>query len=75
MRLPRAVALGGISQLLFKPPSPVKPNERPENKPSYIFDGPVNTIAAGHPVPILYGEMYVGSAVISAGIISEEIPV
>jgi predicted phage tail protein len=45
----------------------------PENKPSFLFDGPVNTIAQGHPVPVGYGEMYVGSAVISAGIVTEEI--
>jgi predicted phage tail protein len=69
-----ALALGGVSQLLFKPPKSPKPNERPENKPSFVFDGPVNTIAAGHPVPVGYGELIVGSAVISAGIITEDIP-
>jgi predicted phage tail protein len=69
-----ALSLGGVSQLLFRPPKPAKPNERPENKPSFIFDGPVNTIAAGHPVPVGYGELIVGSAVISAGIITEDIP-
>jgi predicted phage tail protein len=44
--------LGGVSQLLFKPPKAAKPNERPENKPSFLFDEPVNTIAQGQCVPV-----------------------
>ena len=68
-----SLALGGVAQML----SPtVKTGgdtpERPENKPSYLFDGPVNTITQGNPVPILYGELWVGSQVISAGLSSEE---
>lgn len=39
-----------------------------ENKPSYVFNGPVNTIAQGGPVPLGYGELIVGSYVISGGI-------
>jgi predicted phage tail protein len=35
--------------------------ERPENKPSFLFDGPVNTITQGHPVPVGYGKAFVGS--------------
>ncbi|HNQ32149.1 MAG TPA: hypothetical protein PKJ93_00055, partial [Methanoculleus sp.] len=37
--------------------------------------GPVNTMAQGHPVPVGYGEMIVGSAVISAGIEIDEVAV
>lgn len=44
-----------------------------DNSPSYVFNGAVNTTAQGHPVPIGYGRMMVGSAVISAGITVEEI--
>ena len=36
------------------------------------FNGPVNTTAQGNPVPVIYGEMIVGSATISAGIYSED---
>lgn len=39
-----------------------------ENKPSYNFNGAVNTTAQGNPVPLGYGRMIIGSAVISAGI-------
>lgn len=49
-------------------------NNSPDNKPSYTFNGAVNTTAQGYPVPVGYGRMIVGSAVISAGIIAEELP-
>ena len=51
-----------------------EPSERPENKPSYSFNGAVNTTAQGHPVPVGYGRLVVGSAVISAGIDVDEVP-
>lgn len=46
--------------------------EAPENAPSYAFGGPVNTIAQGHPVGVLYGKRRIGGAVISAGIYAED---
>lgn len=67
-----SLALGGIAQMLAPQPKTPGISERPENKPSYLFDGAVNTTAQGHPVPIGYGRMMVGSAVISAGIYVEE---
>ncbi|WP_240600504.1 hypothetical protein [Solilutibacter silvestris] len=60
--------VGGVTQLLSPQPKLKKPSERADNTPSYNFSGPVNTSAQGHPVPLLYGEMIVGSAVASAGI-------
>src|SRR3954469_14270299 len=68
-------ALGGVAQLLTPVPkvSIAGPAERPDNKPSYVFNGPVNTTAQGQPVPIGYGRLIVGGAVISAGIAAEEI--
>lgn len=62
------LAMAGISALLFAPPKPTGPNERPENTPNTYFNGAVNTIAQGHPVPVGYGELIIGSAVISAGL-------
>ena len=62
------LVLGGLSQLVSPTPKSGSPAERPENKPSNIFNGPVNTTAQGHPVPVCYGRLIVGSAVISAGI-------
>jgi predicted phage tail protein len=65
-----ALILGGVIELLVgKPRIPeIGSNEKAENKPSYLFNGPVNTTAQGHAVPVLYGRMTVGSAVISASI-------
>lgn len=68
-----SLALGGVAQLLTKPPAAQRPNERPENRPSYIFDGAVNTTAQGNCVPVLYGEMIVGSQVVSSGLSVEQI--
>lgn len=42
------------------------------NQPSYVFNGAVNTESQGHPVPLCYGRMRVGSAVISAGIEADD---
>lgn len=63
--------LGGVITLLT--PKPPGPKERPENDPSYFFDGAVNTTAQGQPVPVLFGRLVVGSAVIGTGINAEEI--
>lgn len=68
-----ALALGGVSQLLTPTPKN-QAGTQSDNKPSYIFNGAANTTAQGNPVPVLYGEMVVGSAVISAGMVAKEIP-
>lgn len=70
-----SLVLGGIAQMISPTPKSEAPAERPENMPSYTFNGPVNTTAQGQPVPIGYGRMIVGGAVISAGITTEEIPI
>lgn len=59
---------GGVVQALTPVPKAPEPPEQPDNKPSYNFNGPVNTSAQGQPVPICYGRLIVGGAVISAGI-------
>lgn len=67
-----ALALGGVAQILSPSPASEGPKEDAENTPSYIFNGPVNTVATGHPVPVGYGRLIVGGAVISAGISIEQ---
>ncbi len=64
-----AMVIGGVMQMLAPMPK-AQTNDRPENKPNTQFSGAVNTMAQGHPVPVGYGELIVGSAVISAGISS-----
>lgn len=70
-----SLILGGVAQMLAPTPKMGDPSERPENQPSYNFNGPVNTTAQGQPVPIGYGRLLIGGAVISAGLTTEEIPV
>lgn len=70
-----SLVLGGVAQLLAPSPKTGDPRERPENQPSYVFNGPVNTTAQGQPVPVGYGRLIVGGAVVSAGLSTEEIPV
>jgi len=67
-----ALALGGVVQMLTPQQRGLSTKDSPENGASYNFNGPVNTRAQGNPVPLLYGEMFVGSAVISAGIAAED---
>lgn len=60
---------GGVVQLLTPVPKLRSSKDSAANTPSYYFNGPVNTTAQGHPVPVIYGgPMQVGSAVASAGI-------
>jgi predicted phage tail protein len=67
-----SLALGGIVQILSPQQKGLSAKDSPENGASYNFNGPVNTRAQGNPVPIGYGEMIIGSAVISAGIYAED---
>lgn len=60
--------VGGVVQMLAPMPKGVGAQDRPENQPSYAFNGPINTQAQGYPVMVVYGEMICGSAVLSAGI-------
>lgn len=59
---------GGVIQLLMPGPKAPKGQDKPEDIPGYSFNGPINTQAQGNPVPLLYGRLTIGSAVISAGI-------
>ncbi|BET98088.1 tail assembly protein [Xenorhabdus taiwanensis] len=64
--------LGGVVQMLSPMPGGLARREDPDNKPSYAFGGPVNSIAQGNPVPIGYGKRRIGGAIISAGIYAED---
>lgn len=63
-----SLILGGVAQMMTKTPSLASGADRPNNVPSYAFDGPVNTTAQGNPVPLAYGKILAGSQVISAGL-------
>ena len=63
-----SMMLGGVMQLLSPQMKGLSARDSVENGASYNFNGAVNTTAQGNPVPLGYGRMIVGSAVISAGI-------
>jgi predicted phage tail protein len=69
------IALAGVSMLMAKTPQ-VKSYSNRENAglehPSFLFNGPVNTVAQGASIPVICGrKVRVGSFVISAGIFTE----
>lgn len=64
------MTIGGVIQML-SPQQTMKSGES-NSGASYNFSGAVNTTVQGNPVPVLYGRMIVGSAVISAGILAED---
>ena len=67
-----SMVLGGVIQLLSPHPKGLGAKDAVQNIPNYSFNGPVNTEAQGNPVPLLYGELIVGSSVISASIQTNE---
>lgn len=64
---------GGIYQMLSPQPKGLQGRDDPDNKSSYAFGSSVNTLAMGNPVAALYGEREIGGAIISAGIVAEDI--
>jgi predicted phage tail protein len=68
-----ALILGGIAQLLT--PVPKIGGAEDDPRKSYSFSGVQNVSRQGVPVPIVYGEMIVGSIVISAGISTDKVEV
>jgi len=85
-----ALVLGGTAQLLTPAPSLTPIGNTPvfsggttastagtelDPQASYSFSGTQNTSRQGVPIPLVYGEMIVGSIVISAGIDTEQIEV
>jgi predicted phage tail protein len=69
-----SMIIGGITQLLFKPPKPDL-GSRAEDSASYNFNGAVNVAQQGNIVPVGYGRLRVGSMVISANVQTWDIPV
>jgi len=68
-----SLVLGGIAGMLT--PVPKKPEFEQDPKLSYSFGGVQNTTRAGTPVPIIYGEIFTGSVIISAAIDTEQVVV
>ena len=67
------LTLSGVADLLT--PVPKTPDFSSEQDPrlSFKFSGLQNTSRAGTPVPVVYGEIFTGSVVISAGVDTEQV--
>ena len=64
-----AVTLGGIAQAISPQPDTGLERGREAAKlESFVFNNVVNTAQQGLPVPIAYGRVFVGSAVLSSGL-------
>lgn len=70
--LGKLLMLSGVVQLLSPQQKQLSTKDGPDNGASYNFNGPVNTTAQGAPKPLCYGELFVGSATISAGVFSQD---
>lgn len=67
--------LGGISTALSPAAKGPETTERPENKPSYFIDAPVNAMEQGGCVPLAIGRFRVGSVGIGGALTVQDYPV
>jgi len=70
-----ALVLTGVSEMLFPLPKPPDFSSEEDPQLSFSFSGVQNTSRAGTPVPIVYGEIFTGSVVISAAIDTNQVDV
>lgn len=63
------LALQGVTELMAPGPE----TDSAEANDGYLFNGPVNTVKEGLPVPVAYGELVVGGAPISVSFQSSPI--
>ena len=68
-----ALTLMGVSEMLFPVPQPPKFSSEQDPQLSFSFSGVQNTSRAGTPVPIVYGEIFTGSVVISAAVDTNQV--
>ena len=61
------LALSGAAQMLTPVPQPPGVSEDPHSQ-NFSFSGVQNTSRAGTAIPVIYGEIFAGSLVVSAGI-------
>jgi predicted phage tail protein len=74
------LAASGIAALLTQHPKQQAGQQatdmaKPEDRPSFLFNGVTNNSQEGGPVPLVIGTHLVGSIVVSAGIKAEDIGV
>ena len=68
-----SMVLSGVSEMLFPLPKPKEFSSAQDPRLSFNFSGTQQTSRAGTPVPIVYGEIFTGSVVISGGVDTEQV--
>lgn len=72
------LALSGVSSIVTPTPKVNQSNyqnrERPDERPSFLFNGPVNTTEQGGPIMLTYGRIRAGTVVIHAALDVERLP-
>jgi len=68
MNFGAALVLGGIASMLAPTPKPAET----ESVQNYAFNGAANTTRQGVAIPVCYGQLIVGGAVISSGVSPED---
>ncbi len=68
-----ALVLTGVSEMLTPLPKRSDFDSAEDPRLSFSFNGVQNTSRAGTPVPIVYGEIFTGSVVISASVDTEQV--
>ena len=67
------LTLMGVSEMLTPLPKSRDFNSEQDPRLSFSFSGTQQTSRAGTPVPIVYGEIFTGSVVISGGVDTEQV--
>ena len=65
--------LSGVSDMLFPVPKLPEFNSEQDPRISFNFSGTQQTTRAGTPVPLVYGEIFTGSVVISGAVDTEQV--
>jgi len=69
MKFAGSLILGGVAAMLAPTPEVPDTADKPTN---YGFDGAANTARQGYAIPVAYGQLLVGGAVISSGVSPED---
>ena len=73
VRVGVGLALSGVSDLLWPPPKPEKFENDQDPRISFAFGGTPNTSRAGVTLPVVYGEIFTGSTIISMNVTTDQV--
>ena len=73
VRVGVGLALTGVSELLWPPAKPEKFENDQDPRISFAFGGTPNTSRAGVTLPVVYGEIFTGSTIISMNVTTDQV--